>query len=80
MFGAYNGLLIICSKLIAEVQSSRFKVQNSKFKVRGLKLDGYGFQGLPFIFIRLFFYSDVSLVWKKCSRPWNSDSGSLNSL
>ncbi len=37
MFGAYKGLLIICSKLIAEVQNSRFKVQNSKFKVQSAR-------------------------------------------
>jgi hypothetical protein len=38
MFGAYNGLLIICSKLIAEVQSSRFKVQSARFKARWIRV------------------------------------------
>jgi hypothetical protein len=34
MFGECNGLLMVCSKLIAEIQNSKFKVQNSKCEVQ----------------------------------------------
>lgn len=41
MFGACNGLLIVYSKLIAEVQNSKFKAQSLTFEVQNSMGTGF---------------------------------------